>query len=157
MNVITFGGARHGHEAELSNHQFERLFDQQDANELVPTLEVLVGDLQAQSRTLREHIRALVHANRDLETMRLKEIVEKYPDLQPITTRMSDIAEQIESLGCILKDIDQGLIDFPCEIGDEVVFLCWQFGESQVVAWHPVEGGYADRKPIRGVRKTYIN
>ena len=50
MNVITFGGARHGREAELSNHQFERLFDQQDANELVPTLNTPHPQAQARHR-----------------------------------------------------------------------------------------------------------
>lgn len=70
---------------------------------------------------------------------------------------MSEIAGQIEELGCFLKDIDQGLVDFPCEVGNEIVFLCWQFGESRVIAWHPIEGGFGDRKPIPGARKAYLN
>jgi hypothetical protein len=157
VNVITFGDARHAYEAELSSHHFEKLFNTSDADELVPTLEVLIRDLQAQARTLRERIRELVRADEHLELMRLNEIIELHPELLPITTRMSEISEQVESLGCFLKDIDQGLVDFPCEIGDEVVFLCWQFGESRVIAWHPIDGGFGDRKPIPGARKAYLN
>ena len=157
MNVITLGDARHAYEAELSSHHFEKLFNTSDADELVPTLEVLIRDLQAQARTLRERIRELVRADEHLELMRLNEIIELHPELLPITTRMSEISQQVESLGCFLKDIDQGLVDFPCEIGDEVVFLCWQFGESRVIAWHPIDGGFGDRKPIPGARKAYLN
>jgi hypothetical protein len=157
VNVITLGDARHAYEAELSSHHFEKLFNTSDADELVPTLEVLIRDLQAQARTLRERIRELVRVDEHLELMRLNEIIELHPELLPITTRMSEISEQVESLGCFLKDIDQGLVDFPCEIGDEVVFLCWQFGESRVIAWHPIDGGFGDRKPIPGARKAYLN
>jgi hypothetical protein len=157
VNVITLGGARHAHEAELSSHPFEKLFSTADADELVPTLEVLIRDLQVQARALRERIRELVHADNRLETKRVHEIVELHPELRPVSNRMSEIAGQIEELGCFLKDIDQGLVDFPCEVGNEIVFLCWQFGETRVIAWHPIEGGFGDRKPIPGARKAYLN
>ncbi len=157
MNVITLGDTRHGDEAELSSHQFERLFSTADANELVPTLEVLIRDLQVQAGVLRERIRELVREDERLGTKRLHEIIESHPELRPVTNRMGEIAGQIESMGCFLKDIDLGLVDFPCEIDNDVVFLCWQFGESRVSAWHPIEGGFSDRKPIPGAHKAYLN
>jgi hypothetical protein len=157
VNLITLGDARHAPEAELSTHHFDKLFTTNDADELVPTLEGLMRDLQHQARTLRERIQEFVLADEDVDSMRLPEIIERHPELRPITTRMGEIAYQIESMGCFLKDIDQGLVDFPCEIGDEVVFLCWQFGEARVIAWHPIEGGFGDRKPIPGARTTYLN
>jgi hypothetical protein len=157
VNLITLGGARHAHEAELSSHRFEKLFSTADADELVPTLEVLIRDLQVQARALRERIRELVRDDDRLETKRVHEIIELHPELRPVSNRMGEIAGQIEEMGCFLKDIDQGLVDFPCEVGNEIVFLCWQFGESRVIAWHPIEGGFGDRKPIPGARKAYLN
>jgi hypothetical protein len=157
LNLITLGGTRHAHEAKLSIYQFQKLFSTADAEELVPTLEVLIRDLQVQARTLREGIRELVRADAQLETKRVHEIIELHRELRPFSDRMGEIAGQIESMGCFLKDIDQGLVDFPCEIGNEVVFLCWQFGEPRVIAWHPIEGGFGDRKPIPGARKAYLN
>jgi len=141
----------------LSSYQFEKLFSTADAEELVPILEVLIRDLQVQARTLREGIRDLVRADAQLETKRMHEIIELYPELRPVSNRMGEIAGQIEAMGCFLKDIELGLVDFPCEIGNEVVFLCWQFGEPRVIAWHPIEGGFGDRKPIPGARKAYLN
>jgi len=110
-----------------------------------------------QARALRERIQELIRIDEHLDSMRLPEIIELHPELRPVANRMGDIAGKIESLGCFLKDIDQGLVDFPCEIGDDVVFLCWQFGESRVIAWHPIDGGFGDRKPIPGAPRTYLN
>jgi hypothetical protein len=141
----------------LFRHNFEKLFSTGDADELIPTLEVLIRDLQFQAGTLRERIQELVRADEHLDSMRLHQIIERHPELRPVTARMAEIAERVESLGCFLKDIDQGLVDFPSELGDEVVFLCWQFGEPRVVAWHRIDHGFGDRQPLPGARGTYLN
>jgi hypothetical protein len=141
----------------LSRHHFEKLFSVNDADELIPTLEALIRDLQFQAGTLREGIQKLVAADEHVDSMRLHQIIERHPELRPVTARMAAIAERIESLGCFLKDIDQGLVDFPSELGEEVVFLCWQFGEPRVMAWHRIDRGFGDRQPIPGARGTYLN
>jgi hypothetical protein len=156
-NVITLIGVRYASEAELSTHHFDKLFSTNDADELIPTLEVLIRDLQSQAVTLRERIRELVRAHEPVDSMRLPQIIESHPELQLVTTRMAEIAGKIESFGCFIKDIDQGLIDFPSELGEEVVFLCWQFGEPCVSAWHAIDSGFSDRQPIPGARRTYLN
>jgi hypothetical protein len=156
-NLITPGGSRHASEAELSSNHFEKLFSTDDAEELIPTLEVLIRDLQFQATNLRERIQEIVRADEQVDAMRLTQIIERHPELGPVTARMAEIAEQIESLGCFLKDIDQGLVDFPSELGDEVVFLCWQSGEPRVTAWHPIDRGFGDRQPLPGTRGTYLH
>jgi hypothetical protein len=141
----------------LFRHHFEKLFSINDADDLIPALEVLIRDLQFQAATLRERIQELVRADEHLDSMRLPQIIEHHPELRPITARMAEIAGRIEALGCFLKDIDQGLVDFPSELGDEVVFLCWQFGEPRVTAWHTIDRGFGDRQPLPGARGTYLN
>jgi hypothetical protein len=141
----------------LSSNHFEKLFSADDADELIPTLEALIRDLQSQAGNLRERIQGIVRADEQVDSMRLPQIIERHPELRPVTTRMAEIAEQIESLGCFLKDIDQGLVDFPSELGDKVVFLCWRSGEPRVTAWHPIDRGFGDRQPLPGARRTYLN
>jgi hypothetical protein len=141
----------------LSKQHFQKLFNTADANELVPTLEVLIRDLQLQANALRARILEFVRADEQVDSMRLEQIIELHPELRPVTFRMGEIAHQIEQMGCFLKDIDLGLIDFPCEIGGEVVFLCWQFGEPHVIAWHPIESGFGDRRPLPGAPPNYLN
>ncbi len=157
MNLITLGRARYASEAELSSNHFAKLFSIDDADQLIPTLEALIRDLQLQAGTLRERIQALIQIDDNVDSMRLSQIIENHPELRPVTTRMAEIGDRIEELGCFLKDIDQGLVDFPSELGDEVVFLCWQFGEPRVLAWHPIDSGFGGRQPIPGARGTYLN
>lgn len=56
--------------------------------------------------------------------------------------------EEIEETGCLLKDLDQGLLDFPAMLGGREVYLCWKLGEEQIEYWHYVEDGFAGRKRI---------
>lgn len=141
----------------MANHRFEKLFSEEEANALIPRLEILVRELQMQATSLRERIEELSVDDPAIVHSEFSEVVGRYPELRSFTSNMADAASQIESLGCILKDIEQGLVDFPHDAGEETVFLCWQFGEPRIVAWHSVESGFSDRQPIPGARKQYLN
>jgi len=56
--------------------------------------------------------------------------------------------EKIESTGCMVKDLDLGLLDFPAVLNNEEVFLCWRLGEDRIRFWHRQNEGYAGRKPL---------
>jgi len=141
----------------LAKHQFEKLFTPQEANALIPQLEASIRGLQVEVEALRAQVRDLACEDSDVEGLPLLQLVERYPKLKANASRMAELASQIESLGCILKDIELGLVDFPCEVEDDVVFLCWQFGEREIVAWHSIDSGFADRRPLPGASKPYLN
>jgi hypothetical protein len=56
--------------------------------------------------------------------------------------------EGIHELGGIVKDLDDGLIDFLAKREEEDVLLCWRLGEEEITHWHGVEEGFAGRKPL---------
>ena len=56
----------------------------------------------------------------------------------------------IESSGCLLKDLEKGLIDFPALLDGHEVYLCWQRGEPRIEYWHRIEDGFAGRRLIGG-------
>ncbi len=141
----------------MGKYRFDKLFSQQEANELVPRLELLMRELQMHANQLREKVTDLARHDSELAEMGLQDIIDRHPQLKAITTRMADLAGQIESVGCFLKDIDQGLIDFPGEVEGEVVFLCWQFGEPRLLAWHSLDGGFGSRRPLPNTPKPYLN
>ena len=58
------------------------------------------------------------------------------------------ILEQLDNVGCLLKDLDTGLVDFVHQHEGQDVFLCWKEGEKNIQFWHDVEEGYEERKPI---------
>jgi hypothetical protein len=124
---------------------------------LIPRLEVLIRDLQDNAGSLRERIQELAEDDEQIDSMRLQEIVELHPELSDAASRMAEVVSEIEELGCFLKDIDLGLIDFATEMEDDVVFLCWQYGEQQVLAWHSIDSGFAQRRPLPDASKPYLN
>lgn len=147
----------------LAKHRFEKLFSADEANQLIPRLEILVRDLQIQAGAMRKRIGDLSRFDDKLGELDLPKVIARYPELQPLAARMSEIASEIQEMGCFLKDIDQGLVDFPFLIEgeadeeDDVVFLCWQYGEQRVVAWHSVESGFGQRQPLPGASKPLLN
>ena len=141
----------------MPNTGFDRLFSEEEANELIPRLEILMRQLQMQATSLRARIDELSVTDPSILHSEMREIVGRYPELRSFATNMAEAAGQIEAFGCILKDIDLGLIDFPYDAGDEVVFLCWQFGESRVVAWHSVDTGFSERQPLPGAPDRWLN
>lgn len=62
--------------------------------------------------------------------------------------RVKDSLAEIDATGVQVKDLDMGLLDFPCVVDGRTVLLCWKLGEQGITHWHGVEEGFAGRKPI---------
>lgn len=56
--------------------------------------------------------------------------------------------QKIQATGCVLKDLDAGLLDFPAILNNEEVYLCWRLGEERIRFYHRQDEGFAGRKPI---------
>ncbi len=141
----------------LPNHGFEKLFSPEEANELIPRLELMVREMQTALKTLRTRVAELAVNDPGLINLTLPQIIERYPELKGPGEVMARAIANIESLGCFLKDVDQGLVDFPFDNGEEIAFLCWQYGEPQLIAWHPIDSGFMGRKPLPGASKPYLH
>ncbi len=62
--------------------------------------------------------------------------------------RLKELLDRIQNIGCLIKDLDVGLVDFPTLFRGDEVYLCWKMGESGIHFWHKVEDGFQGRKPI---------
>jgi len=62
--------------------------------------------------------------------------------------QLNEAIEKIQEYGCLVKDLDIGLIDFPTLLNGQEVYLCWKLGEREIRFWHGVEEGFRGRKPI---------
>ena len=56
--------------------------------------------------------------------------------------------DRIHSTGCLVKDLEKGLLDFPAILDNEEVYLCWRLGEDRIRFWHRHHEGFAGRKPL---------
>ncbi|MGI0069768.1 MAG: DUF2203 domain-containing protein [Nitrosopumilaceae archaeon] len=59
--------------------------------------------------------------------------------------------EDIESVGVVIKSMDEGLLDFPSLMFNEEIWLCWKDGETEIKFWHGKDEGFNGRKPIESV------
>jgi len=62
--------------------------------------------------------------------------------------RVRESIAEIDSIGVQVKDIEGGLLDFPCRVDDQVVLLCWRMGEAAIEHWHTAEAGFQGRQPL---------
>jgi hypothetical protein len=62
--------------------------------------------------------------------------------------RVKDAMAEIDATGVQVKDLDIGLLDFPCEVDGRTILLCWKLGEDAIRHWHGISEGFAGRKPI---------
>jgi hypothetical protein len=62
--------------------------------------------------------------------------------------RVKESIAEIDAIGVQVKDVDAGLLDFPCRVDDQVVLLCWKMGETAIEHWHTMEDGFKGRKPL---------
>jgi hypothetical protein len=126
-------------------YSFPKLFTVEEANALLPRLNALLDDLALRRDALREkapHLEPILQAASSNGGGRAGSEygVEAY--------RLYLAIARIRELGVLLKDLDMGLLDFPHERGDRVVFLCWHPPEERVAYWHEIEAGYAGRQPL---------
>jgi hypothetical protein len=68
--------------------------------------------------------------------------------IDALIQRAKDAVAEIDAIGVQVKDMETGLLDFPCRIDDEVVLLCWKMGEERITHWHTVEAGFRGRQPL---------
>jgi hypothetical protein len=127
-----------------------RYFTLGEATDLLPRLTELVRTL----RQLRDE--AVVKRARidrlwqDLEQGEpaLTTIGDAQRALDALAERLVSTAKEVEAMGCVLRDLDLGLIDFPFRARTGTVFLCWRVGEDAIRFWHGTDEGFAGRRPI---------
>ena len=131
----------------------DRTFTLAEATALLPVLESLLRramhaksvaeQLDSEFTRLAAEIQLSGGAALDLRKWALRR-AERDKAVQQIKDSIAEIA----ATGVQVKDLDVGLLDFPCLLGDRTVLLCWKMGESAITHWHGMAEGFAGRKPI---------
>lgn len=130
-----------------------RLFTLREAESLLPQVE---GLLRALIQLKQDYERADTELSRITQRIAMSGgMIPPRQHVQQIRARkdacahgLNSAVEKIQEIGCELKDIDTGLIDFPTLYRGKEVYLCWKLGESGIAFWHHIEDGYRGRHPI---------
>src|SRR6476660_9720284 len=130
-----------------------RTFTLDEAQDLVPILESLlrtaieskriIETAEAESQALAQRI--FMSGGMSLNIL---QIARRKAEREKAIQRVKDAMGEIDAMGVQVKDLDIGLLDFPCEVDGEIILLCWKLGENAIAHWHGVSEGFAGRKPI---------
>lgn len=133
----------------MASSDFPRLFTVNEANGLLPSLRPLMKEIFDHLDALRKQSETVIrHQSLSPDSPELMKRLQGNDVIAALIQKVKDLVEEINGHGCVCKGVEQGLVDFPCLLGGEIVFLCWRFGEEAVGYWHRVEDGFAGRKPL---------
>ena len=130
---------------ELSAPTGGRFFSVVQANRSLVLVRRIVGDIVRDYRRLRGLQEAYESYDQKGNPVMAEQARQGYVD---VFNRLSELRDELEEIGCELKDYDLGLVDFPARLEEREIVLCWKLGEPAVAFWHEIDGGYAARRPI---------
>ena len=131
----------------------DRTFTLDQAQSLLPVLESLLRaviggkkvmeevEAEAQELSHRIFLNGGTHVN-------VVAVARRKAERAKAEQRAKDALSEIGSIGVQVKDLDIGLLDFPCEVQGKTVLLCWKMGEASITHWHGTDEGFAGRKLI---------
>jgi len=127
-----------------------KLFTLAEANALIPQMELTMERMQRISMRVREEIEVLARERGEqiLPELSMQQVLRWKPSLRPLFEELAQAVQDIEQHGCFFKGLELGLVDFPSRLGDEVVELCWQYGEKEIAFYHRRDEGFAGRRPL---------
>ena len=137
----------------MSEEREQRLFTLKEAERTRAEVEpILVEAIETRRKQMRAAERLGEVAQRISVsggmTIRYDEAAELRLEHDNLLQTVKSALERIESTGCVVKDLDVGLLDFPSVVNNEEVYLCWRLGEDRIRFYHRQDEGFAGRKPL---------
>lgn len=127
-----------------------RYFSLDEANQALAQVAPLLArlkDLQASAVPLNERRDALWR-RLDAGERVLDEIAAVQGQVDAHAEEATEILRRLEEMGCVVRDVQMGLVDFPSRTTEAEFYLCWHLGEDAVRYWHSTHEGFAGRKPL---------
>ncbi|SRR6266567_474251 len=130
-----------------------RTFTLDEAQDLLPVLESLLRtsiDGKKLMESVDAELQAVAHKIFLAGGMSVNVVylARRKAEREKAIQRVKDAMAEIDAMGVQVKDLDIGLLDFPCEVDGQTVLLCWKLGEKTITHWHGVSEGFAARKPV---------
>jgi hypothetical protein len=131
----------------------DRTFTLEEAHTLLPILESLLRNALTHKKLIEEvenELQALGHRIflNGGTLVNIVHFARRKAEREKALQRVKDSLAEIDATGVQVKDLEIGLLDFPCVVEDETILLCWKLGEKKITHWHGVAEGFAGRKPI---------
>lgn len=121
-------------------------FTPNEANSLLPDVQRMLQDLLAKKNRIESERKTMQELALE-EGGEASELGNK--KIQELMDEIQRIVGLLEEMGCIVRHIDEGIVDFPALRYGKQVYLCWRLGEPTVAYWHDMENGFDGRSRIK--------
>ena len=118
-----------------------RLFTLEEATGMIPTVATHLESMQDASREL-ERVQERLEALRPFTV----EAVNAHREAAFLVHEVHSHKAELDRLGVIVKDVEAGVVDFPSQLGAEVVWLSWEQGTDGITHYQRI--GEEVSKPI---------
>lgn len=130
-----------------------RYFTIREAEALLPELEQKVTELRRvynEARELYDEVEEMRRRGyrRSGNVIHLYDEETAETELEDVVEAANQLIQEIHAMGCHLKDIEMGLVDFPTVLDGEEALLCWRLGEKSIQYYHPADKGFSSRRPL---------
>jgi hypothetical protein len=129
-----------------------RHFTPEEANdalvEVRPLVERMVAHRRAHSEALERQEELEVRIRGNGGGIPPAQLAAAAAEVEREARLLARVIDEIAEHGAEVKDLDEGLIDFPALRRGETVLLCWKLGEDEIRYWHAAEDGFAGRQPL---------
>ena len=132
-----------------------KLYTLEEANVALPQIEALLDTLVDTKLQINKHqaeidVLELIQEGSGIRRVKPGShyFENKLEEMQILFDQFKHNIHQFAELGCELKDLDRGLVDFYSLKEDRLIYLCWKKGEKKISHWHDIETGFAGRQPI---------
>jgi len=127
-----------------------RLFTVERANSALPLVRRIMADIVKEHPQWRDLVARyeLAAAGARPEWGESEEMLGLRRQIDALAVRINGYLAELAQVGCELKDIDQGLVDFHALYQGRLVYLCWRNGEDAITHWHERDAGFAGRQAI---------
>src|SRR5262252_4005975 len=126
-----------------------RLFTVQEAQQVLEKIRPLVDSMLQNFALIREEVAAAAgESGLEQGDSKLAQHLESRGIAPRLLKEINGTIQAIQAHGCVVNGPEAGLVDFPCLLGNEIVFLCWKFGESRIGHWHRIPEGFAGRRAL---------
>jgi len=126
-----------------------KVFTIEEANRTLPLVSRIVADLIALHPQWRAAVAAFEAAQVGVTAAAESDDARKLRlEAGRLAGEIETCLDELGQIGCIFKDFETGLIDFPAFHEDRMVYLCWRHGEPRIEHWHELDSGFAGRRPL---------
>lgn len=127
-----------------------KYFTIEEANSTLPYVRRVVEDIVAEYQRWKDCIfrYEMMTANAKSKDGETDEQIALREEVDTIARRINGCINELQSVGCVFKGFEGGLVDFYSQKDGREICLCWKLGEDSIAHWHETDAGFAGREPI---------